>query len=493
MQARVRTRRDRWGWSIALGAVVITSALRAALEPVLVDKSPFLLFTVAVLVSAIYGGPLAGALATAGGGAAGFYFLSMSMDRRTLLAPGHLLQGGLYLGVCCGIVQLVEALRRARRRAEESATEQAALAGELNEANQAKDQFLAMVSHELRNPLNAIVGWADLLVNGTLGESEVKAGVEVIQRNARLQDQLISDLLDVSRIVAGKLRLRLEPVEPFAAVQLAVEAAQPAALAKRIDLDLAGERGDRILADPERLQQICWNLLTNAVKFTPEGGRIDVRLRSARGAVVITVTDNGPGIDLDFLPHVFDRFRQGTAKAGGLGLGMAITRQLVEMHGGTIRAGNVERGSGAVFEVRLPLTSRAEPPPFTLSSPVLEGVRVLALDQDEQSCQWMSRLLREYGADVSSTPSSAVALSEFRRERPDVIVVVAAAEDRGDELLKGLRALAPSAESVPTVLVGGRDHEAASGIETRLPASAEPAELALAIAALVLRTGAHVS
>ena len=230
------------------------------------------------------------------------------------------------------------------------------------EANRTKDEFLATLSHELRTPLTSIMGWAEMLSMGILDEAARRRAVEVIESSARSQAQLIADLLDVSRISAGRLRLDVRPVELRHVIEAAMDVVRPAAEARSIKLSAKYDRkAASVSGDPDRLQQVVWNLLSNAVKFTPEGGRVEARLAHADGHAEISVTDTGPGIDPQFLPHVFDRFRQGehhmTRAHGGLGIGLSIVRHLVELHGGSVRAESAGEGRGATFRVRLPLPS----------------------------------------------------------------------------------------------------------------------------------------
>jgi signal transduction histidine kinase len=252
--------------------------------------------------------------------------------------------------------------KRAEEEREQLLTREHAARAAAELANQTKDEFLAMVSHELRTPLNAIVGWASMLRSGKLADGQVSQAIEIIDRNARVQAQLIEDILDVARIVSGKLRLDLSPVHLQPVIKAAVDSMQPAADAKNIRLHVRIDSKARpVLGDSARLEQIVWNLVSNSVKFTPPGGEIDVSLTSADSEVQIVVSDTGQGIAPEFLPHVFDRFRQGdtssTRRQGGLGLGLAIVHQLVELQGGTIEAFSAGEGKGATFTVRFPCTS----------------------------------------------------------------------------------------------------------------------------------------
>ena len=239
-------------------------------------------------------------------------------------------------------------------------------ADELAAANRAKEDFLATLSHELRTPLNAMLGWTRLLRLGKLDDAGIARALQTIERNAHIQEQLISDILDVSRIVTGKLRLDLRPIELAPVVEAAVDAVRPTAGVKNLQLECRLAFRELVLGDPDRLQQVVWNLLVNAVKFTPAGGRIDVELTRVGANAVITVTDNGEGIASDLLPYVFDRFRQGDASVtrphGGLGLGLSIVRHLVELHGGRVQAQSEGKGKGATFRVHLPVRSARQGP-----------------------------------------------------------------------------------------------------------------------------------
>jgi signal transduction histidine kinase/CheY-like chemotaxis protein len=318
-----------------------------------------------------------------------------------------------------------------------------------------KDEFLATLSHELRTPLNAVLGWAQLL-RIKKDEESVRTGLDTIERNARLQAQLIDDLLDMSRIVSGKLRIQSEPVDAAAIVQAAIASVQPMAFSKGVEIAThVDAAGTRILGDPARLEQVMWNLLTNAVKFTPAGGHIHVRLRSDRPSVEITVADDGEGIDPGFLPHVFEKFRQAdastTRRQGGLGLGLAIVRQLVDLHGGTVSAHSEGEGRGATFTVRLPVAGSATqvlagnvPAPSDRRSTAdevrLEGVKVLVVDDEPDTLQVTQALLTSCGARSVVASSAKAALELLERERPQLLVSDIAMPDvDGYELVRRLR------------------------------------------------------
>ena len=322
-----------------------------------------------------------------------------------------------------------------RRRLEQERLE--ALERE-RDANRLKDEFLATLSHELRTPLGAVLGWTRVLRTTRAEGATRERALEAIERNARAQARLIEDLLEISRIVTGKLSIQVQPVDLVEVIQAAVEVVRPAAAAKRITLtnDIA-VRPAYTSGDPDRLQQVVWNLVSNAVKFTPPGGAARIRLSQAHEGFHIEVSDNGQGIEAPFLPHVFDAFRQAdgttTREHGGLGLGLAIARQLVELHGGTIAARSAGAGRGSSFEVTLP-SIVPEPPAHDEESDsestadlqpdeeLLHDVRVLVVDDQEDARELLKTTLAHYGAEVTLADSAAAALSAIDRERPDVVL-----------------------------------------------------------------------
>ena len=346
-----------------------------------------------------------------------------------------------------------------RKRVEE---ERERLLREARQANRLKDEFLATLSHELRTPLTSILGWSRLLQTNSFDETRLKNALAVIERNARAQTQLVDDLLDVSRIITGKLRLDAQPVDLTAAIRAATDTLRPAAEAKEIDLQTLLDPGvGPVSGDPDRLQQVVWNLVSNAIKFTPRGGRVEVRLGRVGSQVEIVVSDTGAGIAPEFLPYVFDRFRQADQKTtrqhGGLGLGLAIVRQLVELHGGTVSAASGGQGRGATFTVRLPLLPlRAAAAPgeervgrqsgagaAPLCPPQLDGLRVLVVDDEEDTRDMLVAALTGCGAQVTPAGSTAEALAAFERERPDVLVSdIGMPEEDGYALIREVRARA---------------------------------------------------
>ncbi|HEY2294658.1 MAG TPA: ATP-binding protein [Thermoanaerobaculia bacterium] len=393
-----------------------------------------------------------------------------------------------------------EELRAAKEEAERARAEAEA-------ANRLKDQFLATLSHELRGPVHAIAGWTQILRSGELDAEKRARALDVIERNAKAQAQLIGDLLDISRISSGKLRLETRPVYPVESVEAALAAVLPAAEAKGVRVDRALDAGaGPVLADPDRLQQIVVNLLGNAVKFTPPGGWVEVRLEAAGGGVRIQVGDSGAGIDPGLLPHVFDSFWQAdastTRQQGGLGLGLAIVRQLVELHGGRVAAASPGKDQGAVFTVSLPLLKPREATkelpilisPAAAPSPPLAGLRVLAVEDDESTLDALTELLSLQGADVAPAASVRQALEILQELDPDVLVSdIGMPERDGYDLIREIRARGRDAEALPAVAVTAfaspedRQRALAAGFQVHLAKPVDPRELTSVIASLAGR------
>jgi PAS domain S-box-containing protein len=323
---------------------------------------------------------------------------------------------------------------------------------EAETANLVKDEFLATVSHELRTPLTAILGWSTMLRNDTLDEAASARALEVIDRNAKTQAQLVEDLLDLSRIINGKLQLHVRPVGLGEIINATIETLRPAAGVKAIQIQaLLDPDVGLVSGDPIRLQQVVTNLLTNAIKFTPEGGRVKIKLERANSVALINVTDNGAGISADFLPYVFDRFRQAdsasTRKYGGLGLGLAIVRKIVEMHGGTVMAESRGIGQGATFTLKIPLlilphiersqankskrTGQAQERKAVFDyPPEINGLRILLVDDDASTLEMLTAVLNHGGAQVRSFPSAAPALELFQQWKPDLLLSDIAMPDK---------------------------------------------------------------
>ncbi len=388
------------------------------------------------------------------------------------------------------------------------AREQAARA-DAEHASQLKDEFLATLSHELRTPLNAIFGWSHLLRDYKSRPDMLERGLSTIERNARVQRQLIEDLLDMSRIVSGKLRLMVGTIEVGTIIKAAIESILPAAEAKALRLDIAVDEPMVISADSDRLQQIVWNLLSNAVKFTPEGGVITVSARIADRHVELVVADSGVGIEASFIPHVFDRFRQadGTAsrRFGGLGLGLSIVKQLVELHGGTVRVQSGGADQGASFVVRLPAGGRVEldeaarvrtRPSTAAAAPApadsIAGVKVLVVDDDADTRDLAELVLTEHGARVTAAASAQEALDALQRERPDVMLSdIGMPECDGYELMARVRALhdpwlrdIPAAAFTAFARPQDRVRVVRAGFRMHVDKPVDPAELVRAVSVL---------
>ncbi len=410
-------------------------------------------------------------------------------------------------------VQLARA-EEARRAAEANEEQQRALAESLREARdkaedaaRLKDEFLATVSHELRTPLNAILGWSRMLQEGSLGQKQISQAVDAIARNAVSQSHIIDDLLDVSRIIAGKLRLDVDAVDMNATLRAAIDVIRPAADAKDVRLHVVLDPDAGLVrGDAARLQQIFWNLLANAVKFTPRGGRVHVALQRSASQVRVEVSDNGLGIDAQFLPHVFDRFTQQdssrTRRVGGLGLGLAIVKHLVELHGGTVQAQSGGAGLGATFTVMIPvaplrdrITPCSEPPPSQeeVSYPAeLQGLKVLVLDDEQDARQLVEAVLSNGGARVMLAESAVDALAAISTFQPDVIISdIGMPEEDGYAFIRRLRSLSreqggrtPAIALTAYARAEDRRKALMAGFQNHAAKPIEPQELVMVVANL---------
>jgi PAS domain S-box-containing protein len=384
------------------------------------------------------------------------------------------------------------------------------------EANRIKDEFLGTVSHELRTPLNAVLGWTQLVRKGRMSPEAMERALEVIERNARTQAQLIEDLLDVSRVVSGQIRLSREPTSPVAAVMAAVETIKPMADAKRIELDVRADpmTVGNVMADPARLQQVVWNLLANGVKFTPDEGRVTVETARTDGIVEITVSDTGVGIATSFLPHVFDRFRQAdsstTRPQPGLGLGLAIVKHLVELHGGSVSVESPGMRRGSTFRVRLPVLHADEPahafpllsrPPNTeaLAAHRLAGLRIVAIDDDPEARALLETTLASQGARVTLAASVPEGIDAVVRDPPDVVLVdLAMPREDGYDFIRLLRSHEnPRLRGLPAVSVTAHARSEdrlrllGAGYQAHLPKPLELQDLVSTVEALVRPKRAH--
>jgi len=380
---------------------------------------------------------------------------------------------------------------------------------EAEAGNRAKDEFLAVVSHELRTPLTPIISWTRLLAGGDLDATATRRALESIERNARSQAQLVDDLLDVSRIIAGKVRLDIQQLELVPLLEAAIDSTRPAADAKGIRIQtVLDPRTGLVAADPERLQQVFWNLLSNAIKFTPRGGRVQVQLRRVDSHVEVSVSDTGQGIKPEFLPHVFDRFRQADSTSkrvhGGLGLGLAIVRHIVELHGGRVGAASPGEGQGATFTVELPISllrPASAPPgthptanvgvPLALAA-AIPGVRVLVVDDEPDTLDTVQTILSKCGAEVRIASSAPDALATLDDWVPDVVICdIGMPGQDGYELIRHVRerpaargGLVPAIALTAYARIEDRLKVLAAGFQMHVPKPVEPAELVAVVASL---------
>ena len=417
---------------------------------------------------------------------------------------------GVETPIVRGMAHDVTERREALKREKEARLEAEA-------ANRVKDEFLSTLSHELRTPLTAIMGWSDLLLHDEVEPDKRQQAIETIARNANSQCQLINDLLEVSRIITGKLRLEFVPCELQTVIEAAAESIRPTAEAKgiRLQLDLDWQAGS-VYGDHERLQQIVWNLLSNGVKFTPSGGSVNVSLQRINSHVEIVVTDTGVGISRDFLPHVFDRFRQAdgstTRNYGGLGLGLAIVRHLVELHGGTAYAESAGENQGSKFTVRLPLMVAAEPhfdvpvsTPAVAAAPrerqmSLSGLRVLVVDDEIDARMLLTAMLERCGAEVSSFNSAQEGLEALETWRPDVLVAdIGMPVEDGYALIRKVRALpkdkggqTPALALTAYARTEDRVRALSEGYQLHLAKPVDRVELATVVASLANRVNVPI-
>jgi signal transduction histidine kinase/CheY-like chemotaxis protein len=434
--------------------------------------------------------------------------------------------GGLFLGheragvfperlepILAGVAaQLAIAIDNARLLEKEQRARAAAEA-----ASRAKDEFLAVLSHELRTPLNAVYGWAHMLRSGGITGEGITRALDVIMRNANAQVQLIDDMLDVSRIVTGKMRIEVRAIELKAVVDAALDIVRPAAEAKGLRLQAVFDAQTfSITGDPDRLQQVVWNLLSNAVKFTPAGGRIQAHLRRVNSSVQIIVSDTGQGIAPEVLPHVFERFQQAdstsTRRHTGLGLGLALARHLVELHGGTLKAASAGVGQGSTFTVTLPVATPGGEPaeawpararlhptaamPVSARGPSLRGVRVLVVDDDRDGLELIAAMLTGSGAQVRRCASATEAFAVLQEWRPDILIsdIEMPGED-GYTLIRRVRALTDAALArIPAVALTAygraedRSRTLSAGYSMHVPKPVDPAELVTVVATFAGRT-----
>jgi len=426
-------------------------------------------------------------------------------------------------GNVIGVVLVFREISEAKRTEERNRTAAAererllqserASRSEAEKANRVKDDFVAMVSHELRTPLNAILGWIELLKRDSSNPDNLAHGLEVIARNTRLQSQLIVDLLDVSRIVSGKLHLELDRVDLGPLVQSSVDTLQPAADGKGVKLVVRIEPGQTLtLGDPSRLQQVVWNLVSNAIKFTPEGGTVTIAMERTGDNAQVSVTDTGMGIRPEIMPEIFERFRQGagmtTRRHGGLGLGLSITKHLTELHGGSIRAQSAGEGQGATFTVELPmiptegnaveLPSQDERAAARAADVSLCGIRILVVEDEQDTRDLIRRLLEAHRAEVTVAASAPEALELVESVRPDIVVSDIGLPDvDGYEFMRRVRNLDGPVSGIPAVALTAfarledRTRALKAGFNAHVTKPVEPAELVMTVGSFAVLVGAN--
>jgi signal transduction histidine kinase/CheY-like chemotaxis protein len=421
----------------------------------------------------------------------------------------------LVVGIAAQAAIAIDNARLFEERADLLERERAART-QAEKMSELKDEFLATLSHELRTPLGAVLGWAQVIrARPTMGMDELQRAVEVIERNARAQTRLIEDLLDMSRITSGQIRLDVQPVQPASFIEAALETVRPAADAKGIRLEkVLDPNAGPISGDPGRLQQVIWNLLSNAIKFTEKGGKVQVVLERVNSHIEISVADTGIGIRPEFLAHVFDRFRQAdgstTRRHGGLGLGLAIARHLTELHGGAIWAKSAGEGRGASFTIHLPLTAvhrgaadeRVHPgtpaqAPLSVVFPNLTGLTVLAVDDERDARDLIRRLLQECGASVLIAGSADEAITLLERHRPQLLLSdIGMPGADGFDLLRRVRALGPDrGGDIPAIALTAfarpedRTKVLRAGFRMHVSKPVEAAELCAAVANVSGRAG----
>lgn len=417
-------------FGIAIAAVLAVFVIDRALSRLIDDGSLFLLLSLAVIAAAWFAGTGPALAAIVAGTLLGAFTPPVSDSPATHTRLAIFVVQGLVL------TAIIAELRRARRLAELEAGIARAATGEAESASRMKDEFLATVSHELRTPLNAVLGWVYLLRTGKLDTQTAARGLESIERNARLQSQLTTNLLDISKALTGRLHIESRPVRLEKVAEQAVASGTAAADARGVRVDLRVDDSPvPILGDTGRLRQIVWQLIANALKFSSRGGTIEVDVRTEQGQAILQVFDNGPGIDPEFLPRVFDRFTREDASAtrstGGMGVGLSLVRELVELHGGNISAANRSDVVGAVFTAKFPLQpastlaqSEYEPREQVagITGVPLTGVRALVLDRNAETRELVRTVLQQHGAAVQTTDSVGEALEALESWRPDVLV-----------------------------------------------------------------------
>ncbi len=431
-------------------------------------------------------------------------------ERAELLVVGLAAQASIAMDNA----SLFQAAKRARLEAERAAAQNELLYRKAEDSSRLKDEFLATISHELRTPLTSILGWARMLRSHQLSDEDYAKALETIERNAHSQAQLIDDLLDVSRIITGKLRMDVRPANPYDFIEAAIEALTPAAVAKGVRVQKIMDTGvAAIPGDPVRLQQVVWNLLSNAIKFTPRGERVQVCLQRVNSHIEIVISDTGQGISADFLPYVFDRFRQADQRTsrqhGGMGLGLSIVRHLVELHGGSVSAASGGEGQGATFTVRLPVAAvyevdqnvgrvhpaASDPLPEAECGERLDGLKILIVDDEPDTRDMLKAGLSRCGAEVVTAASASEAFTALDADLPGLIISdIGMPGEDGYEMIKRLRKMPGKAGGkIPAIAltayarVEDRMNALRAGYQMHVPKPVDLAELVAVAASLVKR------
>jgi signal transduction histidine kinase/CheY-like chemotaxis protein len=498
---------------LAVGIVGVATLLRFVADPAIHDQIPYFIYVAAVAVATWSCGVDGGIFSAILSGFVGNYFFVA--PRYELIPQGEdWIAMAMFVVVAFGLVWQVGRWKRAERVLQgqarvlrQQADDLRVLHAEAERLNRVKDEFLATLSHELRTPLNAILGWACMLSDGRLDGQRQKDAVMAILRNAQAQSHMVNDILDVSRIISGKLRLAVRPVDLAGVVSSAVDMIRPAAEAKHIRISTALTPHSIIVGDADRLQQVVWNLLSNAVKFTPKGGCVDVRVEPKDSQLALSVSDTGIGIEPSFLPHLFQRFRQAdsstTRQHGGLGLGLAVVRHMVELHGGTVSAESAGLDHGATFLVTLPVRavamSHLEPETGTAHAkaetgggrdvPALNGTRVLVVDDEPDAREMLQAALAQFGADVRTAADAQEATDLIQQWHPDVLAAdIGMPGEDGYTLIRRVRALPrEQGGTIPAIAVTAyaqdedRVRALASGYQEHMPKPVEPLELAVVV------------
>lgn len=484
--------------TLTVVAVAAAFAVRLALRPAIGDASPFLVFTPAVMTAAFYGGAAAGVLATILSALLGSHFFLQALGEPSVERWDRI---ALFVLVGALITLLSAMIRSTRKRLGESLWREQKARADAESANQVKDEFLALVSHELQTPASVVLGWASMIRTRHLTGEALDRALRAIEQNAAVQSKLVEDVLDTSRIVSGTMRFEPREVNLAAIVSAAVEQMRPSMEGHHLHLELDQVHDEwPVVADPVRLQQVFTNLLSNALKFTPGGGRVSVALTRSDAHATVAVSDTGIGIARDFLPRVFDRFEQDPHTLAysrrGLGLGLSICRHFVEQHGGTIAASSEGPGMGSTFSVTLPLAPRRAARPETrlarVGSDALRSISVLLVEDDEDTRVLLTNVLESYGARVNASPSAADALQALAEGEWDVLLCdLRMPNQDGFAFIREIRsrtddhiASVPAASITASRLADDRDRALMAGYQLHLQKPVDPDELAAAVLAL---------